>query len=191
MRGEFNVYNALCAVACAEQFGVSSAESARALASFKAAEGRFEIIPLKNGASCIIDFAHTPDALENALRAARGLCGGKLYCVFGCGGDRDRLKRPAMGRVVSRLADIAVVTSDNSRSEQPADIIKEIMRGVDKESRYVIVENRRSAILYALENLARGDVLLLCGKGHEKYEIDMTGKHKYSEKDIINEYEKR
>ncbi len=187
--GLFNVYNALCAISAAELSGISPEISAAALAGFKGAEGRFERIACKNGAEVIIDYAHTPDALRSALKAARLFCrGGSLWCVFGCGGDRDRNKRPVMGRIASEYADYSVITSDNSRSEDPLAIIDCIMQGFDKEKRYAVILDRREAILFALHNSGEGDAVLLAGKGHEKYEIDSLGKHPFSEKEIIKEY---
>ncbi|MBQ3870876.1 MAG: UDP-N-acetylmuramoyl-L-alanyl-D-glutamate--2,6-diaminopimelate ligase [Clostridia bacterium] len=186
--GLFNVYNALCAVAAAELSGVAPEASASALLDFKGAEGRYERIACINGADVIIDYAHTPDALLSALCTAKRTCEGSLWCVFGCGGDRDPEKRPVMGRIASEYADCTVVTSDNSRSEDPLKIIESIMQGFDKEKRYAVIPDRREAILYALENTGKGDVVLLAGKGHEKYEIDSNGKRPFSEKDIIKEF---
>ena len=186
--GLFNVYNALAAAAAAELSGISPSVSAAALAGFRGAEGRFERIECKSGAAVIIDYAHTPDALTSALKTARMLCRGSLWCVFGCGGDRDPKKRSIMGKIASEYADVAVITADNSRSEDPDGIINDIMEGVNKEKRYAVIPGRREAILYALSNTGEGDVVLLAGKGHEKYEIDSKGKHPFSEKEIIKEF---
>jgi UDP-N-acetylmuramoyl-L-alanyl-D-glutamate--2,6-diaminopimelate ligase len=186
--GLFNVYNALCAISAAELSGISPEISAAALAGFKGAEGRFERIACKNGAEVIIDYAHTPDALENALIACRQICRGRLICVFGCGGDRDRNKRRLMGAVSSRLADFTVITADNSRSEDTADIIRDILKGVDKNAVYTTEENRKNAIIKALLTAKEGDTVLLAGKGHENYEIDKNGAHPFSEARIINDF---
>ena len=186
--GKFNVYNALTALCMAELLGEDAETSAAALAGFKGAAGRFEMHKSVNGADVIIDYAHTPDALENALVTARGLTKNRLICLFGCGGDRDRGKRKIMGAVSSRLADLTVITSDNSRSEEPEDIIKDILSGVDKHKKYKVIVNRKEAILYALSYAKDGDVLLLAGKGHENYETDKNGTHPFSEARIINEF---
>ena len=190
--GEFNVYNALAAISAAELAGISPEISSAALASFKGAEGRFERVECVNKAAVIIDYAHTPDALMSVLKTARRLCpGGRLFCVFGCGGDRDRNKRPVMGRIASEYADICVITTDNSRSEDPSGIIGDILSGFECEKRYKVIQDRREAILYALQNAREGDAVLLCGKGHEKYEIRSDGKHPFSEKDIIKEFNRK
>ena len=186
--GKFNVYNALAAVSTAEIMGEDAAEAAGALSDFYGVPGRFEMRKSRLGADVIIDYAHTPDALENALLTARGLTKNRLICLFGCGGDRDRGKRRIMGAVSSRLADLTVVTSDNSRSEEPEDIIKDILSGVDKHKKYKVITNRKEAILYALSYANEGDVLLLAGKGHENYEKDKNGTHPFSEAEIINEF---
>lgn len=186
--GKFNIYNAAAALCMAEIMGEDTKTAAAALSDFHGVRGRFELHKCRTGADIIIDYAHTPDALENALTAARGLTKNRLICVFGCGGDRDKSKRRIMGAVSSRLADLTVVTSDNSRSEEPEDIIKEIISGVDKHNRYKIVKDRKEAILYALSYSRDGDTVLLAGKGHEDYEITKTGKHPFSEVYIINEF---
>ena len=186
--GKFNVYNALTALCMAEIMGEDAADAAEALSGFEGAAGRFEMHKSKDGADVIIDYAHTPDALENALTTARGLCKNRLICVFGCGGNRDRGKRRIMGAVSSRLADLTVVTSDNSRNEEPENIIKDVLSGVDKHRKYTVIPDRREAILYALSYAKEGDTVLLCGKGHEDYEIDKNGKHPFSETEIINGY---
>ncbi len=186
--GKFNVYNALAALCMAEISKENIRTAAEALSDFEGAPGRFEMHKSKSGADIIIDYAHTPDALENVLMTARGLTKNRLICVFGCGGDRDKGKRRVMGAVSSRLADLTVITSDNSRSEDPEDIINDILSGVDKHSKYTVIQNRKEAVLYALERAKDGDTVLLCGKGHEDYEIDKNGKHPFSEAEIINDY---
>ncbi len=186
--GRFNVYNALAALCAVELMGEDAGDAAEALSDFEGAPGRFERYKLKNGAEAVIDYAHTPDALENALSAARSICGGRLICVFGCGGDRDRGKRRMMGAVSSANADLTVITSDNSRSERAEDIIKEILHGVDKSSKYTVIQSRRDAILYALGAAGENDVVLLAGKGHEDTETDRYGTRPFSEAEIIKEF---
>ena len=148
-------------------------------------------------AAVFIDYAHTPDALENLLRTARGFmdarnacrgCNeGRIILLFGCGGDRDRQKRPVMGRIASRLADFTFITSDNSRSEPPEEIIREIMEGFDPAAPHEVIVNRRKAIERAVRIAQQGDVILLAGKGHEQYEIDAAGRHDFCEADIVRE----
>lgn len=186
--GKFNVYNALTAVALAETLGFDAAASAGALADFTGAPGRFSRYGLRTGAAAVIDYAHTPDALENALAAARDVCSGKLICVFGCGGDRDKNKRRIMGAVSSRIADLTVVTQDNSRTEDPDAIISAILSGVDKTRPYKVIKDRKEAILYALSLSDDGDVVLLAGKGHEDREINRNGSRPFSEASIIKEF---
>ena len=135
-----------------------------------------------------IDYAHTPDALQNLLKEARKIAGeGRVILVFGCGGDRDRSKRKEMGRIASSLADLTVITSDNSRSEGKETIFSDIMKGVDKEREYILIENRRDAIEYAVLHARARDIVLLAGKGHERYEIDRSGRHYFDEREILRE----
>ena len=135
----------------------------------------------------LIDYAHTPQALENALLSARTLCrkGGKLLLVFGCGGDRDRSKRPVMGSIAAKAADLVFLTQDNSRSEPPEQILSEVLTGFPKNRLPVVIPDRRDAIVAAYQTAQRGDVLLLCGKGHETYEITAQGKRPFSEREIL------
>ncbi len=187
--GDFTVYNTLSAAACALLHGIQPSAICSALGSMSGVEGRMERVRLCTGAdiSVFIDYAHTPDALENLLKTARGFCreGQRIVLVFGCGGDRDRSKRPIMGKIASSLADLAIVTSDNSRGESAESIISEICKGFESDGcEYKIIKDRREAIEYAIKNSKSGDVILLAGKGHEKYEIDALGKHDFDEKKI-------
>ncbi len=168
--GEFNVLNALCAVAVARILGVDDSAIARALSAAEVAPGRFQPVDAGQHFAAIVDYAHTPDSLENALRTARSLTGGRLIVVFGAGGDRDRGKRPLMGQVASELADLIIVTSDNPRSEDPRAIIEAIIAGVshDGGAEVEVVEDRGDAIARAVGLAADGDVVLVAGKGHEQ-----------------------
>lgn len=143
----------------------------------------------------IIDYAHTPDALEKLLRTAREMRGentSRLTVLFGCGGDRDPGKRREMGAIASKLADFVIVTSDNSRSEDPVEIIRQILGGVDREKEHIAITSRREAIRYAVENAKPGDMIILAGKGHETYEIDRTGRHPFDERaEVQNAYRNR
>jgi UDP-N-acetylmuramoyl-L-alanyl-D-glutamate--2,6-diaminopimelate ligase len=166
--GRFNVANVLGAVAAVHRLGVSLAAVAEALPAVDPVPGRFEPVEEGQPFAVLVDYAHTPDSLENVLRSARALTEGRLLCVFGCGGDRDRGKRPQMGRIASELADVAVVTSDNPRSEEPQAIIDEILTGVDGAADVEVLIDRRAAIVRAVELAAPGDVVLIAGKGHEQ-----------------------
>jgi UDP-N-acetylmuramoyl-L-alanyl-D-glutamate--2,6-diaminopimelate ligase len=182
--GHFNVENALAAIGTCHALGVPADAAAAALAGAGRVPGRFEPVDEGQPFAVLVDYAHTPDSLENALRAARKLTGGRLIAVFGCGGDRDREKRPLMGEIAARLADVCVVTSDNPRSEEPQAIIAEILAGMtDSENGEATGEpgghespggdvsvepDRRAAIGLALGAAAPGDTVVIAGKGHEQ-----------------------
>ena len=190
--GRFTVINTLEAAALALEMGIDSRSVQDALRHMGSIDGRFERVKLCPGAdfSLFIDYAHTPDALENLLLTAKDFQkrGQRIVLLFGCGGDRDKSKRAVMGQIASRLADFVVVTSDNSRSELPSDIISDIMVGFDyTRAHAVIIENRAEAIDYVIKNALTDDIILLAGKGHEEYEIDRNGKHPFSEKEIAKE----
>ena len=170
--GGFTVYNALGAMGVCMQLGVPLAECARALESFSGVPGRMEAVSTHGRPfSVLVDYAHTPDALENVLRTARGFARGRVVALFGCGGDREREKRPKMGAIAAQYADFVIVTSDNPRGEEPEDIIEEILPGLaGGQTPYVVILDRKEAIRYAVEHARREDVILLCGKGHEAYQ---------------------
>jgi UDP-N-acetylmuramoyl-L-alanyl-D-glutamate--2,6-diaminopimelate ligase len=175
--GEHNVMNLLGAVAVGLAFEMDGSAIARALAAVRAVPGRFERVEAGQPFLVAVDYAHTPDALERVLLTARKLVtgGGRLAVVFGCGGDRDRGKRPIMGSIAARLADRVWVTSDNPRSERPEAIIEEIAAGIDRSARsaerFAAITDRKSAIRAALDSARRGDVIVIAGKGHETYQI--------------------
>ncbi len=166
--GRFNVYNVLGAVAAARALGVGDETIVAALPGVEPVPGRFEPVDEGQGFALIVDYAHTPDSLENVLSAARPLTRGRLTCVFGCGGDRDRGKRPLMGEISARLADHTIVTSDNPRSEDPDAIVAEIMAGIDDRAATEAIVDRHAAIERAVELAAVGDVVVVAGKGHEQ-----------------------
>jgi len=168
--GEFNVLNALCAVAAARILGVDDSTIAQALAVAEVAPGRFQPVDAGQRFAAIVDYAHTPDSLENALRTARSLTAGRLIVVFGAGGDRDRGKRPLMGRVASEQADLIIVTSDNPRSEEPRAIIEQVVAGATQggNGELEVIEDRAEAIARAVALASDGDVVLVAGKGHEQ-----------------------
>jgi UDP-N-acetylmuramoyl-L-alanyl-D-glutamate--2,6-diaminopimelate ligase len=166
LRGEFNVYNVLGAFAAARALGVPAATCEQAIATGGQVPGRFETVDEGQPFAVLVDYAHTPDSLENVLRAARALTAERLHVVFGCGGDRDRGKRPLMGEIARRLADLVVVTSDNPRSEAPEAIIAEILEGSGPDVLHD--PDRRAAITLAIGAAAAGDVVVIAGKGHEQ-----------------------
>lgn len=186
--GDFTVMNSLEAVACACECGIPGRNIAEALATFVGTPGRLQQVRMGMGfpGRLFIDYAHTPDALENLLTAARGFTSreGKIWLVIGCGGERDRKKRPEMGRIAAKLADFVVLTSDNSRSERAQDIISEMIAGFDRRTPHAVIVDRRRAIEYTVDHAERGDVILLAGKGHEQYEIDAAGRHPFDEKAV-------
>jgi len=177
--GRFTVYNALTVLGIARQLGISLEDCARALKTAQGVKGRVEVVPTPGMPySVLIDYAHTPDGLENVLRSVKDFCKGRVIAVFGCGGDRDPIKRPIMGRIGVELSDFAVITSDNPRTEDPMSIIADILKGVKKESgEYIVIEDRRKAIRYAMDIGKKDDIIVLAGKGHETYQ-DIGG-HKY------------
>ena len=186
MAGLHNVYNSMAAAECAKLLGVPTPAIAAGLAGLRCVRGRLEHVARVNGADIFVDFAHTPDGLEKSLTALKRHCVGRLICVFGCGGNRDALKRPIMGEIAARCADFSVLTSDNPRYEDPFDIILQIEEGVRRFSdRYVIVVDRESAIEYAIDMLVPGDVLLIAGKGGENYQEIMGVRHIYSDVSAI------
>ncbi|MDX6656256.1 MAG: UDP-N-acetylmuramoyl-L-alanyl-D-glutamate--2,6-diaminopimelate ligase [Solirubrobacteraceae bacterium] len=164
--GRFNVLNVLGAVAAARTLGVDDATIARALPNAGRVPGRFEPVEEGQSFAVLVDYAHTPDSLDNVLRAARQLAQSRVVCVFGCGGDRDRGKRPEMGRIASGLADVAIVTSDNPRSEDPEAIIAEVVAGMRPGA--IVEPDRRAAIERAVGLAGEGDVVVIAGKGHEQ-----------------------
>ena len=178
LAGEHNVYNAMAAVAVGIAEGFSDTVIQRGVASLETVPGRFEKVDEGQDFTVIVDYAHTDNALANALKAARKITGARVICMFGCGGDRDREKRSLMGAAVEKLADVLVVTSDNPRTEEPQAIIDEILKGVPKNSKKEIhvIPSRAEAIARAISMAGSGDLVLLAGKGHEDYQI--IGKEK-------------
>lgn len=170
--GRFSVYNALGAIATCGELGIPPEECAAALATFPGVAGRMEVVPTPGKPyTLLIDYAHTPDALENVLKTVRGFAQNRVIAVFGCGGDREREKRPLMGRIAGKLADLTIITSDNPRTEEPMAIIRDILPGIaGAEDKYIVEPDRRGAIALAMGRAAAGDVIVLCGKGHETYQ---------------------
>lgn len=187
--GLFSVYNSLAAIVCASQEGVSIEKAAQALKDSKGVKGRAEVVPTNRDFTVIIDYAHTPDGLENILKTIKGFAKRRIITVFGCGGDRDKSKRSVMGEIASELSDYLIVTSDNPRSENPQEIIKDILKGCKSaEITVETIENRRKAIEQALAIGEKDDIILLAGKGHETYQILGDKKIHFDEREIVSEY---
>ena len=190
--GMFSVYNALSVLAAGRSLGISLADCAAALATAKGVKGHMEPVPTDGDYSIIIDYSHKPDALEKALKTLRPVTKGRLVVLFGCGGDRDRKKRPLMGAIAEQNADLTIVTSDNPRTEEPQAIIDEILTGMKARRGTVkVICDRAEAIRWAIDNARSGDVILLAGKGHEDYQIIGKEKHHMDEREIVAEYIER
>ncbi len=188
--GAHNAYNLLAVYAAAMLLGAGKDEVLTLLSAMKAVEGRLEYIKGGDNLTAVVDYAHTPDALENVLKTLRDAARGEyLICVFGCGGDRDKTKRPEMGQIAAKYADRVVVTSDNPRTEQPEDIIADIRAGMSAADRAksVFITDRAEAIRSALLFAPKGAVILVAGKGHEDYQIIGTVKHHFDDKEVIRE----
>lgn len=188
--GMFSVYNALSALACGHMLGLPFAEMARVFPTLPPVTGRMETLPVSGEFTVMIDYAHTPDAMENALKTVRGFTKGRLVALFGCGGDRDRAKRPLMGAAAQRFADVCYVTSDNPRTEDPEVIIREALAGMDTSKNVYAEPDRRKAIHMAMDGLEPGDVLMLIGKGHETYQEINGVKHPFDERDVVKDWSK-
>ena len=190
--GQFSVYNALGVVGCACCLAIPLEKTAEALGKAKGVRGRVETVPTDGDYAILIDYAHTPDALENVLRAVRAFATGRVVALFGCGGDRDSSKRPLMGGVAARLSDFVIVTSDNPRTEEPLAIMKEILGGMGESGTpYVTIEDRREAIAYAIDHHQPGDIIVLAGKGHETYQEVNRVKYPMDEREIVAEHLQR
>ncbi|NBI67824.1 UDP-N-acetylmuramoyl-L-alanyl-D-glutamate--2,6-diaminopimelate ligase [Pseudoflavonifractor sp. 60] len=187
--GGFSIYNALAALSAGLCLGLELEEMTRVMPNLHGVKGRVEVVPVPRAYTVIIDYAHSPNALENILNTARDFTAGRLICVFGCGGDRDRTKRPVMGAVVRELADLAVVTSDNPRTEDPQAIIDDILSGMEEGNSPIYVEaDRPAAIRWALDRGGPGDVIVLAGKGHETYQEINGVQYHMDEREIVAEY---
>ncbi len=193
LAGTFNIYNTAEAFIAAKLLGIDEESIVNTLSRFCGAPGRMEYICReKLPFSVIIDYAHTPDALEKAIAACKKVTRGTLYCLFGCGGNRDRGKRLEMGKIATDGADIAVITSDNPRNEEPENIIADIVCGANTgKKNFVTITDRKEAIEYALSHAKKGDTILLAGKGHENYIDDKNGKRYFSEKEIVEKFTER
>ncbi len=185
--GGFSIYNALAALSAGLCLGMDLESMAWVMPNLHGVKGRVEVVPVPRAYTVIIDYAHTPNALENILTTARDFTAGRLICVFGCGGDRDRTKRPIMGAIAAELADLAVVTSDNPRTEDPRAIIDDILAGMEGADLHV-ESDRRAAIAWTLAQGRPGDVIVLAGKGHETYQEIGGIRHHLDEREVVAEY---
>ena len=188
--GRFMIYNTLDVLGAALALGISLESSARTLAKVPHVKGRVEVVPTPGkDYTILIDYAHSPDGLENVLSSVKDFAKGRTVALFGCGGDRDKTKRPKMGRIAAKIADFVVVTTDNPRTEKPADIIADILPGMaDSATPYVVVEDRVEAIHWAMDHAEKDDVIVLCGKGHETYQEVNHVKHHMDEREIVAEH---
>jgi UDP-N-acetylmuramoyl-L-alanyl-D-glutamate--2,6-diaminopimelate ligase len=187
LAGSYNVSNLVSACSALLGLGYSLDDVAKAVESATPVPGRFESIVNDQGIGVIVDYAHTPDALEKLLEAARPLTDGKLITVFGCGGDRDATKRPIMAAAASKRSDMTVITSDNPRTEDPVSILKQVEAGIKKGKEFVLIEDRIEAIYYAIRNANPGDTVVIAGKGHENYQIIGRQKVHLDDREIARE----
>ena len=187
--GRFNAYNLLCVFGAAMELGADENEVLQALSSLHSVSGRFEPLRSTGGVTAIVDYAHTPDALENVITTINDIrqAGQRLFVVCGCGGDRDPSKRESMGRIASREADVAILTSDNPRTEDPERILDQIMQGVETGAQSLRIADRRQAIRTAVMMATKGDIILVAGKGHEDYQIIGHEKIHFSDKEELRE----
>ena len=186
--GRFSVYNALAAGVCALELGIPLAAVTEALNQIDGVKGRAEVVPTGRDFTVIIDYAHTPDGLQNICSTLRAIKTGRLITLFGCGGDRDKTKRPLMGKIAAEQSDFIIVTSDNPRTELPGNIIDDILVGLEGDNTpRTVIENRREAIFYAIDNAKPDDIILLAGKGHETYQVLGTETVSFDEREIVAE----
>ncbi len=184
--GKFSVYNALTALGCLAAAGIPMEDAVRCLKKARGVKGRVELVETGRNFSVIIDYAHTPDGLENVIQTIRGFAKGRVITLFGCGGDRDKSKRPKMGRIASELSDFSILTSDNPRTENPNAIIEDVLVGVKEGGgEYTVIPNRFEAIEFALDFAKCDDIILLAGKGHETYQILADRTITFDEREIV------
>jgi UDP-N-acetylmuramoyl-L-alanyl-D-glutamate--2,6-diaminopimelate ligase len=184
--GKFSVYNAICAMGAALQLGIDMDTIIKGLESAAGVVGRVEVVPTNTDYTVIIDYAHTPDGLENIISTVKDFAKGSVITLFGCGGDRDNTKRPIMGEIAGNLSDFSIITSDNPRTEDPVNIINQIETGMKKTNgKYKVIVDRREAIAYALDNAKKDDVIILAGKGQETYQIIGKEKYDFDERSVV------
>ncbi len=184
--GIFTIYNGMAALACARSSGYSFVAIQKGLERLKGVPGRFELVENDKGIIAIVDYAHTPDALEKVLKTATDFKRGRLICIFGCGGDRDKKKRPLMGKIAGEYSDYCIITSDNPRTEKQENIAADIESGIyETGCYYEIIENRYEAIKKAVSIYRNGDIIIVAGKGHETYQIIGEEKHYFDDREVI------
>lgn len=189
VRGRFNIYNILASIGTCFHLGVPMEDIQRGVESIGGVKGRFEFVPNADGLSVIVDYAHSPDSLKNIISAVRALTYKKVILIFGCGGDRDKSKRPVMGKVGGNLADYCIITSDNPRKEEPASILEDIERGIiDTGCKYEKIIDRKSAIFRALSIAGKDDTIIIAGKGHENYQIIGDKYMDFDDVEVVKEF---
>ena len=187
--GKVNVYNTLACASVAATFGVGGYQIEKALSKIKPIEGRAQLVASVKGCNVFVDYAHTPDGLYQTLTSMKNICSGKLYCVFGCGGNREKQKRPIMGKISGNIADFTIITSDNPRFEDECAIIRQIELGIKQTTyNYITIKDRKTAIRYALDKVKEGDVLVVAGKGAEEYQEVLGERRYFSDKKEILDY---
>ncbi|MBQ9375328.1 MAG: UDP-N-acetylmuramoyl-L-alanyl-D-glutamate--2,6-diaminopimelate ligase [Ruminococcus sp.] len=189
MPGLFNVSNSLAVIACCETLGFDIDKAIKSINSMQGVRGRAEVVPTGRDFTVICDYAHTPDAIVNVLKAIKGSAKGKVKCLFGCGGNRDPKKRPLMAQAAADNADFLIVTSDNPRNEDPEAIIQDVLKGLEgKDTPYITICDRKQAIHWAVKNAEKDDIIVLAGKGHEDYQILAGGvKIHFDEREVVSE----
>ncbi len=185
LKGEMNAYNIMAAIGVCHAMGIPNERIAEGIEALKGVPGRMEFVENTNNLNIIVDYAHTPDALGTVLKNARQFTKGRLLTVFGCGGDRDKTKRPIMGSIAAGLADLAIITSDNPRTEEPDFIIEDILKGIPNRTKIIAEPDRAKAICRAIRAMAVDDCLLIAGKGHEDYQIIGTRKISFDDRECV------
>jgi UDP-N-acetylmuramoyl-L-alanyl-D-glutamate--2,6-diaminopimelate ligase len=185
LKGEMNAYNIMAAIGVCYAMGIPNERIGKGIEAVKGVPGRMESVENTNGLNIIVDYAHTPDALNTVLKNARQFTKGRLLTIFGCGGDRDKTKRPIMGSIAADLADLAIITSDNPRSEEPESIIEDILKGIPDRTKIIAEPDRGKAICQAIRAMAVDDCLLIAGKGHEDYQIIGTTKISFDDRECV------
>lgn len=193
LSGRFNIYNILASVSAVSNYEVDIPTIQKELLNFDGVPGRFTKIKLPNGAIAVVDYSHTSDSLKNAIESAIEILNeenrnSRVITIFGCGGNKDKTKRPVMGNIATSLSDYAIITSDNPRFEDPYEIIDEIIGGIEKKSNYEVIENREEAIRKGIEMSGEGDIVLICGKGHETYQEVKGARTHFDDKEIVEKY---
>ncbi len=189
MPGEFSVYNSLGAIGCCNALGRSLKNCIEALKDMDTIPGRAEVLKTDTPYDVVIDYAHTPEGIKNILSAMKKLSEGRVVSLFGCGGNRDKIKRPMMAKAAAENSDYVIITTDNPRNENPDEIIEDILPGIRNiKTPCAVIPDRTYAIEYALKNAKDGDIIVLCGKGHETYQVIGDDKHPYDEREIVRRY---